>query len=102
MPAHESLPVTVVLVVDLDGHHLSFTATGKATGARYHGAVPGGPYRPDESLEAHIRTAVAQCIGAVSADAGRFLQRAYPVAGAVADIPPDFRQSGECGDDLVG
>ena len=85
MPLHESIPCTVTLTVMVDGHVLAFSESGKAAGARYHGKVPAGPYRPDESLEAAIRAEVAQCLGTVSAEAVRFLARAYPVAG---DGPP--------------
>lgn len=81
MPLHESVPVTVTLTVYVDGHVLAFSESDKAAGARYGGRVPAGPYRPDESLEAVIRATVAQCLGTASAEAVRFLVRAYPVAG---------------------
>lgn len=91
MPAWESVPIAVVMTIEVDGHVLAFAASGEATGGRYHGVEPMGPYRSDESLEAHIRDVAEAHIRDVAEKAERFLRRAYPVAGdAVASaLPPD-------------
>ena len=82
MPSYESLPLTVVLRIEVDGHILRFAETGKATGARYHGADPAvsGVYRTEETLENSIRLGVEAALTSATARADLLLTRMYPVS----------------------
>jgi len=93
MPMFESHPIKVTLTVEVDGHTLTFTETGKAIGARYHGADPRiAGYLLVDSLESKIRTTVEECVTEVSDKAEMFLSRAYlthedATAGQSPDAP---------------
>lgn len=78
MPMYESRPVSVTLIIEVDGHTLTFEATRKATGARYHGKEPPTGYTVQDSLESNIRGAVDTCITDITSRSGTFLARAYP------------------------
>jgi hypothetical protein len=79
MPMYEHQGVKVTLVVEVDGHRLAFEQTGKATGARYHGADPQHGYDVTDTLEYCIRDAVTQAADRVVGRARTFLARAYPI-----------------------
>lgn len=79
MPFYDRLQTKVTLIVEVDGHVLTFEETGKATGARYHGEPPPSSHA-SEVLEANIRGAVDTCIARAAKRSDTFLSRAYPVA----------------------
>ena len=84
----EHLPVKVTLIVEVDGHTLTFEETGKVMGARYHGADPraaGRGYSTSDTLESGIRGAVGTLIAGVAERSETFLCNAYPVCGDVHD-----------------
>ena len=84
MPTLEHLPVKVTLIVEVDGHTLTFEETGKVMGARYHGADPraaGRGYSTSDTLESGIRGAVDTCAARAIKRAEAFLCNAYPVCG---------------------
>lgn len=81
MPARESLPVKVTLIVEVDGHTLTFTEKGEANGARYHGKDNRGigGLATGTALESDIRGWVDTCVQQAHARALLLLQRAYPI-----------------------
>ena len=81
MPKREYLPVKVTLIVEVDGHALTFTEKGEATGARYHGEDNRGfgGLATGAVLESDIRGWVDTCIGRAHERASKLLQRAYPI-----------------------
>jgi hypothetical protein len=83
MPMIESTEMVVRLEVEVDGHVLRYvTKPRRLQGARYHGADPREHgYSTDNSLEAKVRSTLADLVGQVSADAGRDTARLYPKAG---------------------
>ena len=83
MPLIESMPLTMTLVLEVDGHRLEFTERVRSLqGARYHGADPREQgYSTDNSLETRIR-ASTDALTAVLVERARItVQRLYPVAG---------------------
>ena len=88
MPIYESMPVTVRLITEVDGHVLTFEETGKATGGRYHGADP-APYTAAETLESRVRGTADTNIARATAKAMRALSRLYPVRAPVQSGTPD-------------
>jgi hypothetical protein len=85
MPMLEHQSIKVTLTVEVDGHTLTFTETGKAIGARYHGADPRvAGYSSGDSLESKIRTTVEECVTEVGDKAEMFLSRAYLTHEGVA------------------
>lgn len=88
MPMRECLPVTVTLLVEVDGHRLTFEETGDATGPRWHGEDPhvsAYSTKPGDTLEANIRGTVDTCTARAARRAETFLRRAYPVHGDTAE-----------------
>ena len=81
MTAYEHLPVKVTLVVEVDGHTLTFEEMGKVNGARYHGADPQHGYSTSDTLESDIRGTVDTCAARAIKRAEAFLCNAYPVCG---------------------
>lgn len=79
MPLRESVPVTVTLIVEVDGHRLTFEETGRASGARYHGAATTREYL-NEVLEQNVRGTVDTCAARVQKRAEQLVARMYPVA----------------------
>jgi hypothetical protein len=77
MAAWETRPVTVTLTVQVDGHELVFTESGKASGAFYHGEKP--PHDYNEIMEKAIRGTVDTLTERVSRKSAGFIARAYPV-----------------------
>lgn len=80
MPMHENLPVTVTLVVAVDGHRLEFPVTVEATGARYHGRRPPDAFA-NAVLEHAIRAEAGLALTKVTDAAAELLARMYPYAG---------------------
>jgi len=78
----EQLPVTVTLIVEVDGHTLTFEKSGAVTGARYHGADPREHgYSTGDTVESGIRGAVDTLVAGVAKRSESFLRNAYPVCG---------------------
>lgn len=77
MPMNEHLPVKVVLIVEVDGHVLTFDENGKATGARYRGADP-NPHG-FVPLEDAVRGTVDTCAARAVRRANELVGRMFPV-----------------------
>jgi hypothetical protein len=78
--SNESVPVRVLLVVEVDGHALRFEETGRAWGQRYHGEDPtkhGGA--KGSSLEDSICITVDQVLANAGRRAEHLLSQMYPV-----------------------
>jgi hypothetical protein len=73
MPVLESLPVTVKLIIEVDGHTLTFIEEGKATGGR----------RAD--LEETVRGSIDTMIARVHRKAMQFADRAWSSWEGVGD-----------------
>jgi hypothetical protein len=81
MPLYESMSATVTLIVEVDGHWLTFEETAnRVAGARYHGADPRKTgYATSDTLESSIRDRVDECIDKAAGRAQESLKRLYPV-----------------------
>lgn len=78
MPERESLPVRIRLVIEVDGHTLTYEETGKATGGRYHGGPVSRGF--DSSvLEREVRGTADTCIARATKRATETLRRLYPL-----------------------
>jgi len=73
MPILESLPVKVKLIIEVDGHTLTFTEDGKAVGGR----------RAD--LEEIVRGSIDTMIASVHRKAMQFADRAWSSWEGVGD-----------------
>jgi len=71
---HEQLSVKVTLIVEVDGHTLTFEKSGAVTG-REHG------YSTGDTVESGIRGAVDTLVAGVAKRSESFLRNAYPVCG---------------------
>lgn len=80
MPMNEHLPVKVVLIVEVDGHVLTFEESGRVVGARYHGTDPRTKgFATSDTLESGVRGTVDTCTARAVKRAVQFVARAYPV-----------------------
>jgi hypothetical protein len=82
VPMIENTPMTMTLVLEVDGHRLEFAeAVRNIQGARYDGADPRDQgYSTDNSLEAKIRAHVDTVADVLVARAQQTARRLYPVA----------------------
>ena len=98
MTAMERLPISVTLIVTVDGHTLTFTETGEAKGNRDWVQRPKG-YTDDDTLEAQIRLTVmaAAAIGMSYTALDRAIYRARalgdPRAGVAAPQPARWKEA---------
>lgn len=91
MPLYEHKTVKVTLIVEVDGHTLTFEETGNAKGSRYNGADPRETgYSTDDTLEKSVRGTVDSYASNAARRANTFLARAYPIS----DEPASGEQRG--------
>jgi hypothetical protein len=85
MPLRESMSATVTLIIEVDGHTLTFAEVApRVAGARYHGADPdpaGLGFSVGNTLENSIRERVDECIDVAASRAREALKRLYPITG---------------------
>lgn len=83
MPKRENMSAKVTLIIEVDGHRLTFEEDiRQIAGARYHGVDPDPAnlgFTTKDTLEHDLRRRVAAAIRVQAGRCEEFLRRAYPI-----------------------